>query len=271
MAESSAKVVIRGDASHLINQAKAAEGAVDKVGKAGAGAAGQFAKMGMELTKTVARALALKVALKAALEGFKDYQRAAAQGSKDTGKSIVNRDLAAAKLGLSSSDAEGLTGANGPKSREEMTEFLTGLAGSEAGKRLDRAGVFRASSAYASGLVSQSEVEDYAKRGDLDGLNAEIARRRGSLSPEAQREMAIRTQENADANRSFAADSARGAEQRLAGSRYGANASESPIAGAVVKAIGAEEITQAFQSALDNQTDRLLEGSNRPTLAPGAE
>lgn len=274
MAESSAKIVFRGDAKHAIGEAKKVQDETKKIGKEGAGASAQFRQMGTELAKAVGRALALKVALGAAVQGVKEYQTAAASASRKTGASIVERDLAAGKLGLTSGDAEGIVGGTGARSRDELTSFITNLGSGDNAKRMDRQSTFRAAELYGSGLFSESEVIDAAKNGRLDQLRSEYGKREAALSSEGRRELSIRSAENGLASRQFAADSQRGTEQRLAEARYAAQAAESPMAAAVVNnlpgGVGAT-VAQALQTALDNQTDRLLVESRQPTLAPGAD
>ena len=269
MGENSAKVVIKGDASQLVKEAEKGKAAVENVGKAGAGAAGQFQKMAGELGKNVARALALKMALKEAFEAFKIYQEASAKANKDSGKSAVERDLAAARLGLSSSEAAAIT-SGGNRTRDESLGFLSSLASGDNAKMLDKQGVFRANALFNSGLFSQEEVMEAAKGGRLESLFAESGTRSAALSPRAAQELSVRAQERAFADRAAAADDARDAGARLAAAHYAARAAESPKSAAVLQATGMDAVAQAIQGAIDGQTQELLQNDRRPQLAPGA-
>ncbi len=149
-----------------------------------------------------------------------------------------------------------------------MTAFLSSLADSEGGKRLDRQGKFRAAALFQSGVVSQQEIEDGAKNGTMDSLFAVSGQRRSDLSFEGNQELNDRTAENLLAYRKNEGDRGRGRAQRMAEARYDALASESPAAGAVV---GELPYAKAFATALQGQTEQLILNDRKPTLAPGSE
>jgi len=258
MSESGAKIVFRGDAKHLVDQAKKGEKAVEGIGKAGASVSEQFGKMGGELGKAVARALALKAALKAAVGVIKEVHNEASQASRDVGKASVDRDLAAVRLGISAQDAAAIT-SGGVKSREEMTGFLGTLASNDDARQLGRQGVFRAAGLFGTGVFSQEEVLGAVKNRTLDALITQTGARFAALSPESARELQLRAAENTFAARAFDAKRNRGATERVADARYDALAAESPVLSAIAKQTGTDDLFRVMNAALDRQTDRLIQ------------
>jgi len=274
MTESGAKIVIRGDAKHLVDQAKKGEEAIDKIGKKGASAAEMIGKMGDQLHKAVVKAVALQAAL-SAVEQVAKRQAATAEGSRNAGKTVVERDLAAMKLGLSPQQAAALT-TPGAQSREDLTGFLGDLASGDTAKFLGPQGVFRAQALFASGLFGKDEVLTAAKEGRLDGLFSEASIRQGKMTPELATELATRREENMLRAREQDALSANGLGNRLAEQRIATRNAENPGAagfqGAVTDTLGAlpivgrgvQAVVRTVDTAINNQTEELKRDSYRP-------
>jgi hypothetical protein len=274
MTESSAKVVIKGDAKGAVDAAKQVGSELDKVAKKGQSVGDVFGRMGDGLAKAVLKTLALRAAVAGAYEEVRKLQTARADASGSAGKTVLDRDLAAAKLGISSSDASAITGAQGVKSKEDLTGFLGALASGDNAKFLDRSGVFKAAALFGSGLFGQDEVISAAGKGGIDQLLAESGTRAAGLSPEAAREMAIRREENILKQRTESALASQGGDgNRLAAARIAARNAENPGVGVLqgvlktgTSLVGGDAIVDAFDTALNNQTDDLLRETARPAV-----
>jgi hypothetical protein len=270
MTESGAKIVIKGDAKGAVDAAKQVGTELDKVGAKGKTASMQFGQMGMELTKAVGRALALKAALNAALDVSRELRKEGAEINKNIGKGVVDRDLAAAKLGISSADAAALVGSVGNKSRDELGGFLGTLASGDNAQFLDREGVFKAVGAYASGAFRDDEVLTAVKEGRVGSLAGQVPGRLAAMSPEGRAELGERAGENLAAARTYDANLARGADERREAARRAAVGAESPVADKVLGKIPlGEEALRLLQGILNDGTRlrlQAIESFNRPAV-----
>ncbi len=267
MAESSAKVVIRGDAKALVNEAKKGEDAVNKIGGAADRAVGTFDKIGKSLAQAVAKAVALKLAL-SGIEEWRKRQEATAGANKTKGDGVVSRGLAAAKLGITSQQADAFTTAGG-KSRDELTGFLTSLASGDNAKFLGPSGVARAMATYNSGQFAEGEVLDAAKAGRIDALMAETGTRAANMSPEMAEQLAARREENALASRTEDALAGSGLGRRMAAARIETFNAESPIRAGITGAIkgslgelpivggGVNALIDGMATVVNQQTEEL--------------
>ncbi len=278
MAESSAKITIRGDAKHLINEAKRGEESVRKIGTAGKTAGEQMGQMTREIGKTLGKALLLKAAIAGVAQEANKVAAASAGASRTVGKSALDRDMLAGKLGISSAKASAFVGGQGARSRDEMQGLLAGLADADVRGGLSEQTLFRAQAAFQSGVVGQGEIIDAAKRGNIDSLLAEIPGRTAALSDESRRELAVRQEENSLSAGAQDAQARRGTGNRLAEARIEARDAANPVAaglkGAVKSAtglVGGDAFIDAFDTALNRQTSDLVRLQRTPTLAPGSD
>jgi hypothetical protein len=235
MTESGAKVVIRGDAKHAVQEAKKVEDAVDNIGKKGKSAGDVLGKMGDQLAKAVVKAVALQTALAGVAE-WQKRQSDTAAGSRSRGKSVIERDQAAAKLGLNAQQAAALT-TPGAQSRDDLTGFLSTLASGDNARFLGQEGIFQAQALFNSGAYSKDEVMSAVREGRVPQLMRDMPRRLAAMTPEGVAHLEAMREENILAARKEDALDANGMGNRLAEARIAARNAEHPIAGGIQGAV----------------------------------
>jgi len=290
MAESGAKVVIRGDASQFIETAKKVKKEIDEAGQKVTGVAKFGDQMANSLAKSVAKAVLLKAALAGAATEANKLRRLDAESSKTTGKMTLQRELAGAQLGFTGAETGDLLRGASARSAEELTGFFTGLADKSRdpglNAKLDPNTVARAVALYKSGLLTEGEVIDGIKDGDIDGLERTARSRLSMLSGFGREEIAAQTIENRFASDERHARAIRGMDPRLSMAAAAAREARNPVSAGVLNAVGnatsilgGDEIVNMHKNRTDGavlgelrmQTDELRRQADRPRLGGPAE
>ncbi len=266
MAESSAKVVIKGDAKHLVNEAKKGEAAIDKIGTRSKYLGAALRDANKELAGMAIKASIVVRTLNALGDAYEKLRTEKSTASKTVGEANVRAQLAGQRLGLSGSQSQSILGGSGTASLGDRAGFLEDLAG-EKNLTADPATIARAAALQRTGLYSNEEVKAALRSGTLDRLESQD--RRGALTGSARASYDTSVLERgaeitganlrADAGNATRADDARFALSRAnLSERSPGQAYAREVLGGATSAVGGDKLLDAldrFQTSGDRWFD----------------
>lgn len=292
MAESGAKIVFRGDATHAVKEAGKVGDAVDKIPP-------KVQKVGASWAEATLKLAAFAAAARLAGQMVSNLASKSAEASKSGGSARVNLATSLAALGSKNIDADvrkAETGTGGA-TLQEIEGFASALASQqrEARAKLSPEDAmlaikkFTAGGALAFGPGGQDlidgigrgqSVEDsaraaYDKRPGLFGLST-------NTSSQILEEYSLRERERFDELESRRLRRPAGRQARLGAGQIDQRADDGTASGAIAglfqdTAVGAGaglyvggKQDGAMQATLEEQT-RLMRKSLGPTLAPGSD
>ncbi len=237
-------------------------------------------KWGGQLAKTVAGVGAIARAIANVSQEIVAAQRAAADANRTAGAQKLDRNIAAARLGISGQDIENLT-TGGARSGQEVDALLGSLVNTSGpgGGRLDRQTVARALNLFRSGAFAADEITSAVGGGTLSTLEGQSGSRLANFGQGALEEIAIRRDELDAATEAQELRAGRGGGTRLAQSRRDLRNARSPVSGAVqgvvggfLQPVGGDALIEAGDVALMERNNAMLERiaqntAPRPALA----
>jgi hypothetical protein len=279
-----AKIVLDADASKVVGEAKKAGDELKKAARAGGSIGDEFEKMPGKIAKTVVGVGALLRAVAAVSQELNKVQTQAADANRQSGGAALDRDIAGARLGLTSTQSQALS-TPGARSTQEMDQMLGSMVGLKGpgGGAIDQQSVFRAAQLYRGGGFDRDEIVEALRNGTLDDLQKQAGDRVAGFGQESQQELAVRDFENQNSAAALAARADRGLKKRLAQSAIDARNAKHP-GGQVVQGIASGLTAPIGGDALIEMGDTAAQGNGllkqiatntapRPALArpPGTD